>query len=194
MEAFERMHRLYFAKDGKSNIHKNQILQKEYKQLLARSQTEFCKELYNVTSTFGITSPVNHEKVVNFIEGELHNMDWYQENGHTEIALAIPGYIVGYCLFNYAAPKPDRELFHLFYQIVEQDYFNALGFNLHYIDKDNTLDKRAIKRAIDAIEDKNEDEFPKFNPNTRVLNFDSLVEFATSYLEMLKELNLTKVN
>lgn len=191
MEALERMHRLYFAKDNKTNIHKNQVLQKEFKDLLNRPKEEFFREFYNVTSTFGITTPVNHDKVVGFIEGELHNMDWYAENGHHEIALAVPGYIVGYCLFNYSVPKPDRELFQLFYQIIEAEYFRALGFSLSYIEN-NKLNKRAIKRTIEHIEDENEHEYPNFNPNTRLLKFGSLVEFAASYLEMMKDLNLSK--
>ena len=30
----------------------------------------------------------------------------------TSKALSIPGYIVGYCMFNYAVPEPDRDLMH----------------------------------------------------------------------------------
>ena len=193
MESLERMHRVFFTKDGKSNVYKNQTLQKEFKKLKDRPQEDFFKELYNVTSTFGITNPVNHDQVVNFIDGELHNMDWYQENNHEEIALAIPGYVVGYCLFNYAVPKPDKDLFHLFYQIVEIDYFKALGFELDYIQEDGKLDRKAIKRAIERIEKNNEDTFPKFSPNTRLLKYGSLVSFSASYLEMMRELDLTKV-
>ncbi len=193
MEALERMHRMYFAKDGKTNVHKNQMLQKEFKVLSERNEADFAKEFYNVTSTFGITSPVNHEKVVSFIDGELHHMEWYKENGHTEIALSIPGYIVGYCLFNYAVPLPDRQLFYLFYQILEVDYFKALGFDLDYYNEDGSLNKRAIKRAIDQIEDQNENVFPNFNPNTKILEYQSIVDFSASYLKMIRALDLTKI-
>ena len=38
-------------------------------------------------------------------------------------AMAIPGYIVGYCLFNYAIPKPDKDFFFLYYQIMYGTFF-----------------------------------------------------------------------
>ncbi len=193
MEALERMHRVYFAKDGKSTIEKNRMLRKELKKLLERSQEEYYKEMYNVTSTFGITSPVNHDRVMGFIDGELHNMDWYKENGYDKVALAIPGYIVGYCLFNYSIPKPDKQLFNLLYHIIEGEYFKSLGFvNEFYNTKTNKFDKRAIKRALGRIEDANEKEFPNFSPSINKLNFDSLPAFAESYLLMVRNLDVTK--
>ena len=77
MEALERIHRLNLTNDGKSTILKNQLLIKELQKLVNRPKDEFFKEMYSVTSTFGITSPVSHDRVVGFIDGELHNMDWY---------------------------------------------------------------------------------------------------------------------
>ncbi len=194
MEALERMHRLYFAKDDKvSTIQKNQHLQKELKKLRERSSEEYYKELYNVSSTFGITSPVGYDEIISILDGELRRMEWYKENGHEEIALAIPGYIVGYCLFNYAVPKPVRDFFQLYYQIMEGVYFKNLGFTtLYYDPSTKKFDKRAIKRAIQQIEDENEDAYPKLDADTSMLNFDSLPDFAESYLLMMRVLNMTK--
>ncbi len=110
METLERIHRMYFTNDGKSTDKKIAIIRRDLKKLLNRPREEYFKEMYEVTSTFGITSPVNHDRVVSFIDGELGNMDWYQENGYSQIALAVPGYIIGYCLFNYALPFKLRRL------------------------------------------------------------------------------------
>ena len=124
MEALERMNRLFFAKDGKSAEQKNMILQKEMKALVERSKEEYFKEMYRVKTTFGITSPVTHERVSGLIDEVLHHMDWYNENDHENVALAISGYIVGNCLFNYAVAKPIKELYTLYYGIVEPEYFH----------------------------------------------------------------------
>lgn len=193
MEMLERVHRMYFANDGKTTFEKLQMLQEEFKNLGARPKEDFFKEFYKVKSTFGITNPANHDRVVGFINGELPNMDWYHENGYDEIALAVPGYIVGYCMFNYAVPAPDRALFFLYYQITEAAYFNKLGFkNDFYKLEKQSFNKRAIKRAIKSIVKEFESTYPHFAPDIGSLNYDSMVSFAKSYLMMIKSLNLVK--
>ena len=102
MESLERIHRLYFTTSEEDTINRNSKLIKEFQRLLKREPKDYYKEMYEVPATFGITAPVNHDKIVDLIENELHYMDWYEEHGHEEVALAIPSYIVGYCLFYYA--------------------------------------------------------------------------------------------
>jgi hypothetical protein len=193
MEALERIHRLYFAPDGKTAGEKNLAVRKEFTKLLERSKEELFKELYTASSTFGITSPSNHAQLVSFIDSELPNMDWYAENKHTMVALSIPGYIVGYSIFNYSFPKPDRELLHLYYWIAEPEYFTDLGFAPQYYDREtNRFDKRAIKYALDQIEHDNRAKFPKLRIQTGSLKYNNLVDFAKSYLLMIKALDLTR--
>ena len=195
METLERVHRLYFSKDDKSTIQKNLLLAKELRKLIDRPKEEFFKEMYRVTSTFGITTPVNHDRVVTFIDGELHNMDWYKDNNHLKVAQAIPGYIVGYCMFNYAIPKPDRELFILYFQVVEGQYFRSLGFTNDYYDPvTNKFNKKAIKKRIDQIVDNNKARYNKLQPATGSLNYNSLADFAKSFLIMIRHLDMTKTD
>lgn len=193
MEALERIHRLYFAKDNKTTSQKNVILEREFKLLLERPQEEYFKEMYRGTSTFGITAPVNHDKVVSFIDGELHNMDWYNENGYDAVAMAIPGYIIGFCLFNYAVPRPIWDLFLLYFQILENEYFSNLGYSFQYFDSSTqSFDRKAIKRAFNELIDKHESPFGRFKPSINKLNFSSPANFAKSYLLMVRQLNLSK--
>ncbi len=194
METLERIHRLYFTKDTKTNLQKNAILQKEYQQLVKQSKVDFFKGMYRVKTSFGITKPVTHDRVVSFIDGELNQMDWYNENGHFKVAMAIPGYIIGYCLFNYAIPKPDKDLFFLYYQIMYGEYFEKLGFKLALVDlKQQTFNKKGIKKAIKEIVVANKEKYPHLSPNVHKLSFDGQVKFAKSYLTMVRNLDLTKV-
>ncbi|MEZ4950997.1 MAG: hypothetical protein R2784_16675 [Saprospiraceae bacterium] len=102
-------------------------------------------------ATFGITSPVNHDKVISFIDGELPHMSWYREHGHTKVALAIPGYIVRY-LFNYAVPMPVKELFHLYFQLMEPVYFENLGFRYNFAETERfKINKKALKKNLTAL-------------------------------------------
>ncbi len=195
METLERLHRLYFAKDDKTTEQKNQLLSKELRKLMERPKADFFREMYRITSTFGITNPVNHDRVVDFIEGELNHMDWYKDNGHTAVALAIPGYIVGYCMFNYAVPKPDRDLFHLYFKITQPQYFRDLGFEADFYEPaTGKFNKKAIRRAIDQIAKENEDQYNRLDPNTGSLDYDSLPDFAKSFLQMVRNLDLTRID
>jgi hypothetical protein len=195
MEALERIHRQYFANDKQTTHQKNHALQKEFQKLLERPKDQYFKEMYQVKATFGITSPVNHDKVVSFIDGELPNMDWYKEQGHDLVAFSIPGYIVGFCLFNYAVPKPDRDFMLLYFQIAEADYFKRLGYPLNYYDKDTRkFNKKAIRKAIRKIMEENVTNYPSLNPAMGQLDFTDLLSFSKAYLLMIRNMDVTKVD
>ncbi|MBR9920268.1 MAG: hypothetical protein GYB31_05455 [Bacteroidetes bacterium] len=192
MEALERMNRIYFTNSGQNSLQKIYTLRGELEQLRSRSQEEFFKEMYRVKNSFGITSPIDHQKIRDIITGELHNMEWYLENGHREIALAIPSYIVGYCLFTYAVPRPIRDFFHLYYHIIESEYFRALGFPTPYRDAESgQLKKKAIKKRIKVIAARHEDPYPFLSPKTNLLDFSSIVLFARSFLLMIDQFDLS---
>ena len=194
MEKLEKMHRTYFSEEHRSTEEKNQAIQKGLKKILERTKEEFFVELYSVSSTFGITSPVNHDRLKGFIDGEISKMDWYKDNKHDKVALAVPGYIVGFFLFNYAVPEPDKDFLHLFYQISEIEFFQKLGFEINYYDPvNNTLSKKEIFAAVDFLTAKHETDYPKLNPNKEILQFNDLVSFAKSYLLMMKEFDLSKI-
>jgi hypothetical protein len=189
MEAFERIHRLQFAQDGVPVNQKNELLIHELEQLAAMDRDHFFREMYQVSSTFGITKPVNHKQIAGFIEGELHRFAWYLENGYPDVAQAITSYLVGYCLFNYALPLPDRQFFHLYYQVTEEPFFNDLGINRRFFHKDGKrLSGRAVRRAIREIRDQCEGKYEGCEPGLDGLHFESLPEFCRSYMEMIRDL------
>ncbi|NJC26050.1 YbjN domain-containing protein [Neolewinella antarctica] len=193
MEALERMHRMYFSREGEQPVtYKNVRLLSELQTLQRRAPESFDEELYGGKSTFGITLPANHDRLTSLIDSELPNMDWYQDNGYQTVAAAIPGYIAGYALFNYAVPPPDKLLLELFYRVVEDDYFQRLGYNQQFLDQNGRPARRAIRAAIANVTDRFEDEYPRLRPAVSQLSFDNVVDFGRSYLRMMRELDLTK--
>jgi hypothetical protein len=193
MESSERMHRSFFSSDDKTPIQKNGILRKELEKVKNRSKELIINELYNTTSTFGILQPKGHDTLASLIEGELAHMKWYEDNKHTEVALAITGYVVGNALFSYALPKGDRELLQLYYQILEPDYFKSLGFSPQYFDAaTGKFDDKKIKIAIKDIVTKHLTKHPKLAPNTNNLDFKTPCHFARSFLMMIKELDFAE--
>lgn len=192
MDVLERIHGIYFAKDERNVQLKLQAIQKEYQKLLDRSAEDFYKEMYRTRSTFGINPPVTMDRIKSLIEGELPNMDWHLNQNHNALALAVPKYIVGYALFHFAPPKPVRDLFHLFFKLTETGFFRDLGFQVPEVEADGSIDKRALNKAFKAIVAANKAEYPKCKPDASKLNYSGEAPFAKSYLEMIKDLDLTK--
>jgi hypothetical protein len=193
MESIERMHRSFFSPDDKTPVQKNVILRRELEKVKNRSKELILNELYSTTSTFGILQPKGHDTLASLIEGELNNMKWYEDNKHTDVALAITGYVVGNALFSYALPRADRALLQLYYQILEPDYFNSLGFTPQYLDsKTNKFDEKAIKTAIKDLTAKHLEKHPNLLPDVNSLDFKTPVAFARSFLMMIKGLDFTE--
>ena len=195
METLERINRLYFSNDKKTTQEKNVMIRKELEVLISRPKADFFKEMYRVQTTFGITKPINFQRIRGIIEGELPHMDWYKENSHKSIAKAIPGYIVGNCLFNYAVPKVVLDLFMVYFIVLEPVYFDQLGFKDQYLEPGNEkIDARKIKKAIKDIVQVNRQLYFDLKPNIGLLKFSSKLSFAKSFLTMIKEMELTAVN
>lgn len=192
MEALERMHRMYFAReDDRPVTHKNVRLLGELQELQQRAPDSFAGELYAGKSTFGITLPASHDRLRSLIANELPNMDWYEDNGYPEVALAIPGYIAGYALFNYAIPLPDRELLHLYYRVMEEGYFQGLGYH-QQLNKDGRPSRRAVRAAVSELVSRYRQDYPWFRPAINLVGFDSMLEFSRGFLEMVGEMEASE--
>lgn len=192
MQTFENIHKEFFKQNSVSAHQKNEFIVKNLKELIKTPYEEFAEEIYEVLSTFGVTSPTSFDQYKNFASGELENFNWYVENQYDIVARAIPSYIVGYSLFNYSLPKPLSELMHLFYVITEQEFFNDLGFNYDYTENEK-INKSRIKAKLKSIKNDNKANYPKFNPKIDQIDFSSMTSFATSFLKMTLTLNMEKV-
>ncbi len=193
MEAFEKMHRKYFQNNGEVPAKKNNRLRKKLKKVKARSSELFYEELYEVVSTFGITMPSGHEQFVEFCKNEISNINWYINNEHLKIAQAIPGYIVGYSLFNYSLPVPIKTLLHLYYRVVEQDFFQELGYTKIFV-KNDKPSKSKIVSEINTIVNSFKSEYGKLQLNTGLLKFSTVLDFSLSYLLMIQNIPSVKSN
>lgn len=196
MECMERIHRQFFStKKAHSPQQKNQSLIKELEHLLARKEQDYGREMYQIKTTFGITSSTTHDRLIGLIDGELHDMDWYIENDYPKIAAAIPSYMIGYSLFNFALPQPDRDFFHLFYRVSEATYFKDLGFKPDFCDCTSAVpNRKIIKQAINQIVKKHRSRYPNLRPAVSKLNFDNMISFSKSYLLMVRDLDLTRID
>jgi len=190
LEIISKLHIRYFETPSEHVETKVNLLENGLKEINEITDEEISKELYEVISTFGITSPANHNTVSQFIDAEMQAMKWYEENKHTEVCIAICNYITGYCLYNFAMPAPDHALFHLYYEIVEREYFQKLGIENNYWDNERKMpDADSVYERIEQILDEHKLNFPNL-PVTANLDDTSIVSFLKSYLTFIKNLQI----
>jgi phage antirepressor YoqD-like protein len=191
-ETFERINRDYFKEDDRSIVEKNREFSKALEKLADRPKAEFFEEMYGTTSTFGVTQVVAHERLAGFIDEVIKEHDWYVRNKHFDVALAMTGYIVGYSLFYWAVPRPNKELLHLYYEIIESDFFDELGYDFDYYDKDK-FNKYAIRKAINEIIKSNKKQFDVLIIDITLLDYTTKHDFARSFLMMIHEMEVEAV-
>ena len=195
METLERAHRFYYANTSDSPIEKNHDLLKEMASLQTRSKEDFFKEMYRTKSTFGITPSASFSQIKTIIDTHISQMDWYEEEGYDKIALSIPQFIVGHCLFNFAVPLPIKDLFILFYRVTEHPFFDKLGFEPPLVVEEDGkfgIDKGEIKDLLNTIRKRYQDTYPRFHPSISAIEFKKMTRFARSFLIMVRNLDLTK--
>ena len=195
LEAFQRIERLYFDSSIRSTSQKNLTIRREFQQISDRTKEQTDAELYNTTATFGVLPPKTHEVLVQLIDGELKNMDWYEQNAHENVAMAVPDFIVGNALFNYTLPQPDRAFLELYFRITQAGFFRDLNINDELNDVHNgQLIAKNIKAEIKKIAEKYAEKYPRLQPDISCLDFKKPCLFARSYLMMLKALDVTPKN
>ncbi len=193
MEVFEKINRNYFLENGQVLVEKNKFVKSELESLLEFSEKVFNNELYNTINTFGTTEVVSQEQISGFIHQVLKDFDWYYDNKYEEVALSIVNYIVGYGMFYWAMPRPIKAMFHLYYEVLEHQYFMDLGFNDVEFWKNNHLYKYNIIKEIKHIAKMNKKQFGDMNIHTERLNFDNIHLFGKSFLLMIKEMEVDSV-
>ena len=195
LEAFQRIERLYFDSSIRSTSQKNLTIRREFQQISDRTKEQTESELYNTTATFGVLPPKSHEVLVQLIDGELKNMDWYEQNAYENVAMAVPDFIVGNALFNYTLPQPDRAFLELYFRITQAGFFRNFNTDDQLTDPDSgQLNVKNIKAEIKKIAEKYAEKYPRLQPDISVLDFKKPCLFARSYLMMLKALDLTPKN
>lgn len=191
LDLVEEIHQTYFQSKSEDIHTKNQKIIQKLRTWMERPRAHFDEEIYEVISTFGITMPSGHDKLAECIHSELPNMDWYYDNKYDDVALAIPSYLVGYLMFSYALPNPDRDFLHLLYEIIEADYFSQMGFSNKYWKK-GSLNPSVIKKRISKIAEAHEEKYPRLKPDLDMIDFGDICIFSKSYMQMLAKLDMYK--
>ena len=194
MELIERSFRTYNQNDGKNMLQKNKQLRRDTQEILSRSKEEHLREMYRVTATFGVADSATHERVSETIESSMVNAGWYERNNYPWVAQAVYDYIVGFLFFSFAMPKNDKKALDLYYEIIDESYFNQLGFSSKYKNLDNSIQKNEVEKKLQAIFAENKANYPKAKFDMSEIDYSSILNFSKTYLLMLLKLDLTRSN
>lgn len=187
----EKIVEIYFRKDDRLVTEKNQEMIDCYQRLLSKDKESFYPYLFRSRYTFSIVTPQNHKTIADAIYNANQNIAWYRENRLPDIAAQISEYGLAYCHYSYSLPRPVSELFHLLMMTNYSDYFQELGFQDNYYNREtNQYNQEAIIERIRAIEIRWKEKYPELHFNTEKLKFDSRVSFNQSFTTEIEYLNL----
>ncbi len=194
MEICDRVHQHYFYNNHQNIQEKTVAMQRELMNIAQLTNDNIATEFYHTISTFGISKAANLSDILPLIDAQLANIQHFKLLRRPEVAQAIVGYVIGFCFFSYAVPKPVRSLFQLWYHAAEAAFFAKLGFSFDYYDCENNVfspeNQANIFAELDFIIEKYKTEHPHFQIDKTQLNFADLPSFGYSLLLQIRGLSL----
>jgi len=188
MEVINEAQSLFFDSTADTVESKNSKIMNLIEYLASMTYADFKVELYHTTVTFSPNQARSHRRWTDIIIAQNNDLKWYENQGRDAIVIAICDYIVGFSLYNYTLSDPLKPLLKLYYEVMETEYFAALGYDYKYILK-GELNKSNILKALTQIIKKFKTNHPNLDLNSKLLRFDSKAQFAKSYLMMLEQMD-----
>lgn len=184
----ELMSWTYFNGKDTTTAQKINTLEEEYKKLTEYDDTKLDNNFYKVKTTFGLVQPAGKQAVEEVINNNIQNIKWYLDNNHSDIALNILEYIVGYSLFTYGLNKSLRKILGLMMQVINHEYVEELNGTKGLMVQDAVNKEYIIKELSDAIST-DKSEYPELQMNYENIKFDTKINFIKSTLEEILKLN-----
>jgi hypothetical protein len=190
LNELEKIVEIYYRKDEKQTMERNQGMIEGYKKLQAKTKEEVYPFLFRSKHTFAIVVPQHHQTVVDAINAAAQNVVWYRDNNYPTVANNVMEYALSFSQYSYSLPKPLSDLILLFMQVNYREYFEALGFSVPYYEfLANQFNPEAIRQRIDEIVSAWQSKYPKLQFRMDTLKFNSLVAFNSTFSTELTALN-----
>lgn len=194
MDDIERMSSMYWSNGDKSTREKNREIIAVLKEIIARDKPSIIRDFYQVTTTFAIARPANHENdVAASINGTNPNHEWYKTNNYPDVAIATVEYGLSYCAFMYGLPQVTKDWIALMYQVLEPQFFADLGFTDNLYDTNTQVfNVPGMMTKVYQIQEATKAYYPYISFNAANLKFTSVLDFLLSYTNEITTLNYNK--
>jgi hypothetical protein len=190
LNELEKVVEIYYRKDEKQTMERNQGMIEGYKKLLGKTKEEVFPYLFRAKHTFAIVVPQHHQTVADAINAAAQNVVWYRDNNYPVVANNVMEYALSFSQYSYSLPKPLSDLILLYMQINYREYFEALGFTVPYYElMANQFNPEAIRQRIEEITSAWQSKYPKLIFRMETLKFNSLVAFNASFSTEITALN-----
>lgn len=185
MKNIELCHLSYFNNHAEDLELKNSNLIQNFRKLASLDDNEIREELYDTRSTFGLELAAGVQGLLEILDAQWNDLQWFYDNSYLEIHRFICDYVVGFSQFSLSLPAGYKQLLHLYYEITEYTYFRELGFSLPYF-KEGRLQKKVIIKEIQKITEESQKKGIHIPVDVSVLAFDSIPSFCQHYMLMLR--------
>jgi hypothetical protein len=190
LNELEKIVEIYYRKDEKGTMDRNQGMIEGYRKLLGKTKEEVYPYLFRSKHTFAIVVPQHHQTVVDAINAAAQNVVWYRDNNYPLIANNVMEYALTFSQYSYSLPKPLTDLILLYMQVNYRSYFDAFGFSVPYFDaQTNQFNPEAIRERIEEIIEAWQPKYPKLQFKIESLKFNNQVAFNSSFSTELTTLN-----
>lgn len=190
LSELEKIVEIYYRKDEKSTMERNQGMIEGYKKLMTKTKEEVYPYLFRAKHTFSIVAPQHHQTLVDAINAAAQNVVWYRDNSYPTVANSVMEYALSFSQYSYSLPKPMSDLILLFFQINYREYFESLNFTVPYYEVLNgQFNPEAIRLRIEEIVTAWQPKYPKLQFRMETLKFNSLVAFNGSFSTEITALN-----
>lgn len=190
-DALERIQQMFFAKNDKSTLDRNNDIISEYDKILSWPKEKVCEGIYDVKATFALANPATHKSVMDMMFKEREKVGWYRDNNYPQMVEAIYGYMISYAYFNYGMVYPVTGILNLAMATMHSDFYEKCGSSPRLINN-GQLDGGKISKEINTIISDARKDYPSIAFNTATLNFTSVPLFIDSMILELDKLNLSK--
>lgn len=155
----EEIHSIFFHEDERPRIDKNRAAMEILQSILEMKKEAFQLEFYSAPHTFGLMETCSSREIIQLIQAERNNLQWYSSHGLSHIVEALIGFIIGYANYVYAPPRPMRMIFGLFYECVRADH--AVLHRM--IPEPNTwskVDSEGLKKRVQDVKSRSQVKYP----------------------------------
>ena len=193
LENIKKTINIFYNEQFDIDSEKNTKIVKLINSISEKDDKTLSKSFYFAYSTFSTVPPSEPRDVINFIKKEINKINWYENNKHNEISIAVTDYIIGYCCYNFGNEQLIDELFKIYWKTMYNDFFNDLKIKQVPVEK-NRINYFILNNSINSVNWIAKKTYPNFNFNIKHLNIVNTYEFAKSFIYEFINLNFYKSN
>lgn len=182
----------FFQEDERLVEQKNDELLNFIAKLQKLDLESFSNHFYKARYTFTPMERATIEELNQFVSASLEKVSWFKQQRYSYVVSTIYRYMALYMLYNFGVHPSYRALLHLLVEINSSHFFEALGYEPLYDEREHTFRKSTIvSRITDAIEPY-QNEFTHLKSFGKELNYTTLEEFSHSFYLHLKNLDYSE--